>query len=120
MNKIHRSIFLKELKEFYPELRKELNEQDGMFYLEVDVFLRFVQQCIDEGDHENTEILIERVNRYYQNGDKALHDCMRNGICEDVKFEDSKKTYRSWALEYLCPPLRKERDDWVSTMGPPR
>lgn len=69
---------MKEIKEFYPELRKKLNEQDGMLYLEVDVFLRFVQQYIDEGDQENTEILIERVNRYYQNGDKALHECIRN------------------------------------------
>lgn len=120
MNIIHRSIFLKEITELYPELRKKLNEQDGMLYFEVDVFLKFVQKCIDECKHKNTRILIGQVNRYYQNGDKALNELIRNGICENVKFEDSKKTSRSWALEYLCPSLRKERADWLSTMGPPR
>ena len=119
MKKIHRSIFLKEIKDSYPFLRSQLNDQDGMFCYEVSVFLRFVQRNIDEEDHENTEILLARVNRYYSLGDKALVEHIRNGICEDVKFEDSKKHFRSWALKYLSPELRKERESWIKFMGPP-
>ena len=120
MNRIHRSIFLKELKEAYPDLKQELNTQDGLFSFEVNVFLEYIQNYIDREDIENTKILLSRVNRYFSNGNKALIESIRNGICEDVKFEDSKKHYRSWALKYLSPQLRKERESWVNMMGPPR
>ncbi len=120
MIKIHRSIFLKELKEAYPDLKAKLNNQDGMFCWEVNVFLKYVQNYIDIEDIENSKALLSRVNRYYSNGDKALIEFIRNGVCEDVKFEDSKKHYRSWALKYLSPELSKKRESWVNMMGPPR
>ena len=110
--KIHRSAFLKEIKEDYPELREDLNRQSGEIYFEINVLLTFLQQKIDDGDYEITKILLDKINRFYTNGDKLIHVHIRDGICQEVNFMDSKKTYRSWALEYLCLPLRKQRDNW--------
>jgi len=89
MNKIHRSIFLKEVKEQFPQLRSELNFQDGLLYFEVQVFLKFVQACIDEGDRNKTRSVVSEVNRYFAQGTPALVEAIRIGICEDVRFEDS-------------------------------
>lgn len=117
MNLIHRSIFLKEIKEHYPQLTSELNKQESMFDWEVSVFLKFVQERIDNGDQQNSRILLERVGRYYRSGDQALKEHIRNGVCEDMRFEDSKKIVRSWSKEYLSDPLKAERESWISLMG---
>ena len=50
--KLHRSEFLKELKAKIPELRQPLNEHGNSIYLEVSVFLEFVQYHINENDAE--------------------------------------------------------------------
>ena len=80
MTNVHRSVFLKELKEQYPELADKLNAQDSLFFREVAVFLQYVQEHIENEDTENARILLQRVDRYYCNGDKALHEFIRNGV----------------------------------------
>ena len=117
MTNVHRSVFLKELKEQYPELADKLNAQDSLFFREVAVFLEYVQEHIESEDTESVRILLQRVDRYYCNGDKALHELIRNGVCEDMRFEDTKKKNRAWALEFLSPVLTKERESWIEKMG---
>lgn len=117
MSQVNRKIFLTELKEQFPDLEPLLDAQEGMFEWEVSVFLRYVQEQIDSGDKLITKIFLERVDRYYRTGDQALREFIRNGICEDMRFEDSKKITRSWAQEYLSRALKSERDTWIESMG---
>jgi len=117
MTNVHRSVFLKELKEHYPDLTGKLNSQESVFFREVAVFLEYVQHHIDNEDQENTKILLQRIDRYYTSGDRALSELIRNGVCEDMRFEDTKTKNRAWALLYLSPSLVKERESWISSMG---
>ena len=118
MQKIHRHMFLKEVKETYPERADDLNRQEGVFSREVAVFLEFVQRLIDSEDCQKVEVLLNRVDRYYSTGDRALNEFTRNGVCEDLRFEDTKVVNRSWALAYLSPALTRERELWIERMGP--
>ena len=89
-----------------------------MFSREVAVFLEFVQRLIDSEDCQKVEVLLNRVDRYYSTGDRALNEFTRNGVCEDLRFEDTKVVNRSWALAYLSPALTRERELWIERMGP--
>ncbi|GAB1266725.1 hypothetical protein NBRC116492_35350 [Aurantivibrio infirmus] len=114
---IDRSQFLKELKGRYPEIKDELNSQEGLITFEVSVFLQLVQRNIDDGNRDGFQQSIELVNRFYSEGNKALRSSICNGVCEDLLFEDSKKNNRSWALALLPEPLAKERDSWRKFIG---
>jgi len=117
MTTIHRSVFLKELKDQYPELSDRLNSDQNMFERDVLVYLEFVQQHIDDGDRENTRIHLSRLARYYSDGNNALKEFIRNGVCEDMKFENTSEIERSCALDFLPRSLRDEREAWVDQMG---
>lgn len=117
--KIHRSQFLKALKERYPEIRDEINSRGGLFTLEVSVFLDLVQKYIDEGKRESFREAIALVNHFYLHGNKALKNLILNGLCEDLIFENSKKNARSWALELIPLPLAEERNAWRKFIGLP-
>lgn len=52
MTKVHRSEFLKEVKVHFPEIRQEINQQDGLLGFEIDCFRRFTQTLIDAGNRE--------------------------------------------------------------------
>ncbi len=114
---IDRSQFLKELKSKYPEIKDELNSQEGLITFEVSAFINLVQQNIDDGNREGFRESIDLANRFYLEGNKALRNSICNGVCEDLLFEDSKKNNRSWALALLPVPLAKVRDSWRTFMG---
>ena len=46
METLHRSIFLKELKNTFPQLTDKINAQYGLLNLEVHVFVDFAQRCV--------------------------------------------------------------------------
>ncbi len=52
MKKTHRSIFLKQVKEAFPELVAKINSEYGLLHLEMHAFLEFVQKQIER---KNTE-----------------------------------------------------------------
>jgi hypothetical protein len=114
---IDRSQFLKEVKEKYPEIRGDLNSQDGLITFEVSVFLDLIQKYINDGNREDFIEAIEVANHFYLEGNKSLKECICNGVCEDLLFEDSKKNKRSWALEFLPSSLARERNSWRKFMG---
>jgi len=57
------------------------------------------------------------LNRFYLSGNKALHELIRNAVCEDLEFENTKKSDRHWAYDLLSEPLKKERIEWLKFMG---
>jgi hypothetical protein len=53
--KIDRSEFLKILKTDFPELRQELNQQQGLLHLEVAEFRKYANQLIRSDDKIQVE-----------------------------------------------------------------
>jgi hypothetical protein len=47
MEDLHRSIFPKELKSAFPQLKDDINTQYGLLHLEMHVFADFAQRCIN-------------------------------------------------------------------------
>ena len=74
MEALHRSIFLKELKEAFPQLRDAINAQYGLLHLEVHVFTDFVQHAISDGDKETVRLSFMMAERYYSGGDAHMRN----------------------------------------------
>ena len=72
MNKLDRSIFLKELKNLFPEIRHDINQEYGLLHLEMHVFARFVQDLIDKGDKDNLIRSYQIIDKYLRNGNDNL------------------------------------------------
>ncbi len=117
MQLIHRSPFLKELKAKYPELKGDLNAQMGLLAFEVSVFIEFIQAAIDKGDQDKVRETLELTSYYYLNSNNSLKTLLCNAVCEDLDFEDTDRHSRSWALNFLPKPLKRERDAWIKFMG---
>lgn len=115
--RLHRSIFLAEVKKLWPELREKINAQSGLLFCEVLVVMQFLQRMIDDGERSEDARIIELINRYYLLGNKTLAEVLELAICEDVTFADSKQTLRSWALFFLCEQLLCKRAGWVKFLG---
>ena len=57
---MHRSVFIKELKERLPEIADELNAQDGLLSFEVEVFSHDAHDRIVEADRKGVSSLFSR------------------------------------------------------------
>ncbi len=117
MSNLHRSEFLNEVKKFFPEVTDKFNQQDGLLSFEVDVFVQFTQNQIDSSSLEQTKLALILLDTYYQNGNKALHELIRNAVCEDLNFSDTNNTKRAWAYSFLSAQLKTERNSWLKFMG---
>jgi hypothetical protein len=103
MEALHRSIFLKELKEAFPQLRDAINAQYGLLHLEVHAFTDFVQHAIADGDKEAVRLSFMIAERYYNGGNAD----MSNAICVSfVEHLDLQKA--PWAWDLLGPSLKQE------------
>jgi len=117
MSNLHRSEFLKEVKHCFPEVTEQINKQDGLLSFEIGIFVKFVQSQIDLSVLARTELALSLLDKYYKNGNKALHELIRNAVCEDLNFTDTKNSKRSWAYDLLSEPLKNERKAWLKFMG---
>ena|SRR5215813_3520522 len=103
MEALHRSIFLKELKEAFPQLREAINAQHGLLYLEVHVFADFVQHAIADDDKETARLSLMIAERYCNDGNAD----MSNAICVSfVEHLDLQKA--PWAWDLLGTSLKQE------------
>ena len=117
MNKLHRSEYLKEVKKKFPSVTADINKQDGLLSFEIDVFIRYTQGLINTNQKAAVEKAFSILNRFYVNGNKALHELIRNAVCEDLVFENSNAFVREWAYGILPEPLKVEREKWLKFMG---
>ncbi len=117
MSKLHRSDFLKEVKGNFPEIIENINKEEGLLSFELDIFVKFVQCQIDLNVTCKTKKAFTLLNNYYQNGNSALHELIRNAVCEDINFTDTKKIKRAWAYALVPAPLKTERQAWLKSMG---
>lgn len=117
MSKLHRSEFLKEVKHNFPETTENINKEEGLLSFEIDVFIKFVQSQIDLNVISKTELAFKILDQYYRNGNRALHELIRNAVCEDFNFSDTEDSKRQWAYVLLPESLKTERIAWMKFMG---
>lgn len=116
MKKSHRSEFLREVKDLFPQLTPELNNQTGLLSFEIEVVVRFLQTQIDQGERKTTERCFELLNFHFLNGNLSLRNLIQGAICEDLILENSTKRSREWVLRLMPQELKEERQKWFGFM----
>ena len=66
---MHRSEFLKLLKERLPEVRIPANRREGLLHFEMDELRKFAQRPIFEGDRSSLEVCFRLAEETYVKGD---------------------------------------------------
>lgn len=102
MEALHRSIFLKELKETFPQLRAPINAQYGLLHLEIHVFADFVQHAIAEGDRETVRLSLMMAERYFRGGSAHLSNAIFVSFLEHLDLREAR-----WAWDLLGQSLKQ-------------
>lgn len=103
---MHRSDFLKALKEDFPNLTEVVNRQKGLLHFEVGEFRKFTQDAIRSGDTERTTKCFSLAERAYLNGNEALKNAIDVSFVEELEFNrDDESGKHAW--EILPPTLKK-------------
>jgi hypothetical protein len=109
MTKLHRSDFLREAKALFPSLREDLNRQEGLLHLEMDVFYRFAQAAIDDGNRETTLKAFQFAERILRHGNPDLVNAVTVSFLETLNLEDGKKA-RRWAKGLMPALVARQRE----------
>ena len=104
MTKLHRSQFLKEIKESFPELRDDLNQQWGLLHLEMHAIYRFVQDRIDEEDRGSVDQAFQLADKYVRAGNADLVNALVVSFLGHLNFQDGKAK-RNWAKSHMTKAL---------------
>lgn len=102
---MHRSEFLKVLKEAFPSLIDDLNRQEGLLHFEVKVFRDFTQRAIFDGDLELFSLCISIAERAYVQGNSKLKNAIDVSFVEELEFGDNTDKYQ-WAWDALPSVLK--------------
>jgi hypothetical protein len=103
MGDLHRSIFLKELKDVFPDLKAEINAQCGLLHLEMHVFADFVQRAINIGNTKDVASCFRLAEKYYRDGTDQLQNAIGVSFVEHLDLRNAQ-----WAWELLGPILKRE------------
>jgi len=106
----HRSIFLKEVKEAFPEIRERINSEYGLLHCEMHDFTDHVQGLIDSGDKEEVIKAFKIAERHFLNGNCDLVNAVAVSFLEHLDFADGKYR-RKWAYDLLPKSMRKTYHD---------
>ena len=80
-------------------------------------FLAFrdhTQRAIDEGDRNRLEELFEMATQVLDCAYPEMRSLFHVVYVEDLKFHDTKRIDRLWAIEFLTPRLIAERAKSIS------
>jgi hypothetical protein len=100
--RLHRSIFLEELKALFPQLTQEINAEYGLLHLEMHVFAKFAQQAIMDGDVENVRLCFNLADKYHNEGTAKVINAIVVSFVEHLNLQKAQ-----WAWELLTPSLRE-------------
>ncbi len=110
--RLHRSAFLREVKEAFPELRTPINQEYGLLNLEVHVFRDFTQAAIDREDRTTARKCLLLAERFFALGNSNLRTALAVSFVEDLDLSG----HRLWAWECLSSELKEA---YVSLCGKP-
>ncbi|QHO77490.1 hypothetical protein ACH79_37525 [Bradyrhizobium sp. CCBAU 051011] len=103
MGDLHRSIFLKELKDTFPDLTTAINAQHGLLHLEMGVFAGFVQRAITLGNTKDVASCFKLAEKYYRDGNDHLKNAIGVSFIEHLDLRNAR-----WAWELLGSVLKRE------------
>ena len=103
MGDLHRSVFLKELKDTFPDLRAEVNAQHGLLHLEMHVLADFARRAIAAGAKKDAVSCFKFVEKYCRDGNDELRNAVDVSFVEHLNLGDAQ-----WAWDLLGPVLKKE------------
>jgi hypothetical protein len=106
MSKLHRSLWLSELKIAFPNLRNALNAEEGLLSFEMGVFAKFTQQKIAANDRETVRKCFDIALKYYVGGNARLRDAIDTCYVEDLNFHQGERNSRDWAWDLFPTPLK--------------
>ena len=84
-------MFLKEIKNTFPELISPINREEGLSTFEMDVFYEFTQQNINDGEREIVCKCFEIANRYYIGSNNKFRNIIVISFIESLDFDNTKK-----------------------------
>jgi len=99
---MHRSEFLKTLKNEFPKLKNEINKQRGMLHLEMNVFHNFAQEQLLNHDENILGKCFQLANMFYINGSNKLQEAVDVSFVEGLAFEGNE-----WAWKIFPVNLKK-------------
>jgi len=109
MKKLHRSDFLKELKETFPSIRDDVSQQYGLLHLEMHSFCYFTRAAIDKGEKNDVIRAFQIAEKYMRYGNSEMQNAVGVSYLEHLNFSDGK-VRRSWAKCLLPPTVREAYD----------
>ena len=98
---------MKELKEAFPQLRNELNQEYGFLHLEIHAFTRFVQGLIDAGEKDTLVKALQIADRFLRYGNGKIVNAVTVSFLEHLNFKDGKVP-RQWAWDCMTPALKTQ------------
>jgi len=102
MGSLHRSIFLKEVKGTFPDLRDEINAQCGSLHLEVGVLADFVQRAITLESTRDVALCFKLAAKYYRDGNDRMKNAIGVSFIEHLRLHNAQ-----WAWDLMGPILQR-------------
>jgi hypothetical protein len=105
MTQRDRSLLLRDLKAAFPQLTSQLNAEHGQLHFEVEVFRRFAQRAIFDGDRELAAQCFSLAATYLTEGNSAVRDAIDVSFVEPMEF-GSPPNERRWAWDAFPEVLK--------------
>tara|TARA_R110002167_G_scaffold354267_2_gene567864 strand:- start:31 stop:381 length:351 start_codon:yes stop_codon:yes gene_type:complete len=105
---IDRSTLIKELKEKFPDLRADINQEQGMLHFEVAVFYKYTQSQINIGEVDTVKLCFSVAENFLLNGNTAVKNAISTSFAECLDFNNTNKHSRVWAWDIYPETLKKE------------
>lgn len=105
MPKRDRSQLLREIKAAFLEITSQLNTEQRLLHFEVDVFRRFTQRAIFDGERDIAVQCFALAATYLTEGNSSVRNAMDVSFIEPMEF-GSPANERRWAWEAMPEVLR--------------
>jgi hypothetical protein len=80
------SDFTRMLLGEFPELRAEIEDEDGLLHLEMAVFARHTQTAVDAGDWPTLKRCVHLAHELWERADPALKNALNVSYLEHLEF----------------------------------
>lgn len=99
---LHRSLLMARLKSEFPELRRQLNQWDGLLHLEVGAWAQFTQTAIQQGFAETVKTCFGIAHEYYVGGNGKMQNAIAVSFLEGLDLRQDE-----WAWKLLTRELKE-------------
>jgi hypothetical protein len=105
MAKRDRSQFLRDLKVAFPQITAQLNAERGLLHFEVEVFRRFTQRAIFDGERDLAATCFSLAATYLVEGNASVRNAIDVSFVEPMEF-GKPPNERQWAWDAFPEVLK--------------